>query len=150
VWIGLVDPSADELRLLQDTYNLHPLAVEDARKGDQLPVSREGDLLLPAALDEMSRKGIGMTCVVDGAQKLLGIFTDGDLRRLLERGIDLRGLQASEVMHAEPRTVREDALAVDAADLMEAARITSVLVADAEGRLIGALNTNDLLRAKVI
>ena len=99
---------------------------------------------------EMSAKGLGATAIVDEAGRAIGIFTDGDLRRLLERGIDLRGLQASEVMHAEPRTVREDALAVDAADLMEAARITSVLVADAEGRLIGALNTNDLLRAKVI
>jgi len=82
--------------------------------------------------------------------RAIGIFTDGDLRRLLERGVDLRNLLAAEVMHPEPRTVREDALAVDAADLMEAARITSVLVADSEGRLIGALNTNDLLRAKVI
>jgi len=99
---------------------------------------------------EMSAKGLGATAIVDEAGRAIGIFTDGDLRRLLERGVDLRGLHAAEVMHPEPRTVREDALAVDAADLMEAARITSVLVADSEGRLIGALNTNDLLRAKVI
>ena len=119
------------------------------RNGDAVPRvgPRTGMMDL---MREMSAKGLGATAIVDEAGRAIGIFTDGDLRRLLERGVDLRGLHAAEVMHPEPRTVREDALAVDAADLMEAARITSVLVADGEGRLIGALNTNDLLRAKVI
>ena len=80
----------------------------------------------------------------------MGIFTDGDLRRLIEKGQDLRALRASDVMHARPRTIRQDALAVEAADLMEQHRITSILVVDAEGVLCGALNTNDLMRAKVI
>ena len=81
---------------------------------------------------------------------MLGIFTDGDLRRLIERGRDLRGLSAREVMHPQPRSMRADALAVDAADLMEERRITRVLVVDEQGRLVGALNSNDLMRAKVI
>jgi len=101
-------------------------------------------------LREMTGKGLGFTAVVDDDQHVLGIFTDGDLRRLIERGADLRGLVAQQVMHASPRRIRADALAVDAADLMEQHRITSVLVVDADARLVGALNSNDLMRAKVI
>jgi arabinose-5-phosphate isomerase len=101
-------------------------------------------------LREMSAKGLGFAAVVDEAQHPLGIFTDGDLRRLIERGIDLRALTAEQVMHRSPRLVRADALAVDAAGVMEQHRITSVLVVDAEGLLVGALNSNDLMRAKVI
>jgi arabinose-5-phosphate isomerase len=98
---------------------------------------------------EMTHKGLGATAVVDG-DRPIGIFTDGDLRRLVETGADLRTLQAHEVMHPNPRLVRDDALAVDAADLMEVQRITNVLVVDEAGLLVGALNTNDLMRAKVI
>jgi len=101
-------------------------------------------------LREMTGKGLGFTAIVDDDQQVLGIFTDGDLRRLIERGADLRGLVAQQVMHAGPRRIRVDALAVDAADLMEQHRITSVLVVDAHSRLVGALNSNDLMRAKVI
>ena len=99
---------------------------------------------------EMSAKGLGASAVVDDQGRALGIFTDGDLRRLIEKGVDLRGMTAQDVMHPQPRTIRQDALAVEAAELMEQHRITSVLVVDAAGKLIGALNTNDLLRAKVI
>ncbi|MGA8513408.1 MAG: KpsF/GutQ family sugar-phosphate isomerase, partial [Burkholderiaceae bacterium] len=99
---------------------------------------------------EMSAKGLGASAIVDAAGQPVGIFTDGDLRRLIERGADLRGLFAQDVMHAQPATVHADALAVDAVELMEQRRITSVLVTDAHGALIGALNTNDLMRAKVI
>ncbi|WP_416136179.1 KpsF/GutQ family sugar-phosphate isomerase [Aquabacterium sp. A7-Y] len=99
---------------------------------------------------EMSAKGLGSTAVVDDQGRVIGIFTDGDLRRQIEGGRDLRKLKASEVMTPNPRQVREDALAVEAADLMEEARITSVLVTDADGLLVGALNFNDLMRAKVI
>jgi arabinose-5-phosphate isomerase len=99
---------------------------------------------------EMSAKGLGASAVVDAAGKPVGIFTDGDLRRLIERGADLRGLTAQDVMHAKPATVHADALAIDAVEQMEQRRITSVLVTDAQGVLIGALNTNDLMRAKVI
>lgn len=99
---------------------------------------------------EMSAKGLGATAIVDEDNRVLGIFTDGDLRRLLENGVDLRATTAAQVMHANPRTITQDALAVEAVELMELYRITSVLVLDAEGRLCGALNSNDLLRAKVI
>jgi arabinose-5-phosphate isomerase len=99
---------------------------------------------------EMSAKGLGAAAVVDAAGKPIGIFTDGDLRRLIERGVDVLSLTAQDVMHANPRTVGADALAVEAVELMELNSITSVLVSDAQGLLIGALNTNDLMRAKVI
>ena len=101
-------------------------------------------------LREMTGKGLGFTAVADAEGRVLGIFTDGDLRRLIERGADLRALHAADVMHTAPRLVPADALAVEAADLMELHRITSVLVVDAAGRLAGALNSNDLMRAKVI
>jgi arabinose-5-phosphate isomerase len=121
-------------------------------------VMRSGDAVPQVQLDtsftdlmrEMSAKGLGASAVVDGSQRVLGIFTDGDLRRLIERGVDLRSSKAGEVMHANPRTVQPDALAVEAVALMEQYRITSVLVVDGAGVLCGALNTNDLMRAKVI
>ena len=101
-------------------------------------------------LREMTGKGLGFTAIVDAQQRVLGIFTDGDLRRLIERGADLLPLTARAVMHTRPKLVRADALAVEAADVMELHRITSVLVVDAAGTLVGALNSNDLMRAKVI
>ncbi|NDY91908.1 KpsF/GutQ family sugar-phosphate isomerase [Ideonella sp. TBM-1] len=97
----------------------------------------------------MSGKGLGFAVVLQD-QRPAGIFTDGDLRRLIETGADLRALRAGEVMNPHPKLIRADALAVDAAEMMEQHRITSVLAVDAEGRLAGALNTNDLMRAKVI
>jgi arabinose-5-phosphate isomerase len=119
------------------------------RRGDDVPVVGP-DTLFVEVMREMTRKGLGATAVADAERRVLGIFTDGDLRRLVEKGEDLRALTAREVMHARPKLVREDALAVEAADMMEAHRITSVLVVDAAGRLVGALNSNDLMRAKVI
>ncbi|MFN5048504.1 SIS domain-containing protein [Roseateles sp.] len=98
----------------------------------------------------MSAKGLGAAVVVDAQQRVLGIFTDGDLRRLVERGSDLRALTAADVASKKPRTVAAEALAVDAADLMESARITLVLVTDEAQRLIGAISINDLMQAKVI
>ena len=99
---------------------------------------------------EMTRKGLGASAVADGEGRVLGIFTDGDLRRLVETGRDLRALRASDVMHGQPRTIRDDALAAEAATLMEQHRITVLLAVGADGRLSGALNSNDLMRAKVI
>lgn len=119
------------------------------RKGADVPrVQANADF--SALMREMSQKGLGVSAVVDVAGHVLGIFTDGDLRRLIERGVDLRELTAGEVMHRQPRTVSPDALAVEAAETMEQYRITSVLVTDPQGLLIGALNSNDLMRAKVI
>ena len=119
------------------------------RRGDDVPAVAPTTPFVEV-MREMTKKGLGATAVVDAAGRVLGIFTDGDLRRLVEQGRDLRALTAREVMHVGPKLVREDALAVEAAELMEAHRITSVLVVDADGRLVGALNSNDLMRAKVI
>ena len=119
------------------------------RSGDAVP--RVGpEASFSELMQEMSRKGLGASAVVDSAGRPVGVFTDGDLRRLIEKGQDLRALKAGEVMHAQPRTVLRDALAVEAADMMEQYRITSILVVDSEGVLCGALNSNDLMRAKVI
>ena len=119
------------------------------RSGDTVP--RVGpQASLNELLREMTGKGLGFTAVVSADGKPIGIFTDGDLRRQIERGADLRGLHATDVMYASPRQVRADALAVDAAQVMEQHSITSVLVVDDAGLLVGALNTNDLMRAKVI
>ncbi len=119
------------------------------RSGEALPKVGP-DTGLNEVLREMTGKGLGFSAVVDGNNGVLGIFTDGDLRRLIEHETDLRGLTAAKVMHTGPRLVRSDDLAVDAAGVMERFRITSVLVVDANDKLIGALNSNDLMRAKVI
>ena len=119
------------------------------RRGDAIPQVGP-DATFSELMREMSAKGLGASAVVDAGQHVLGIFTDGDLRRLVEKGVDLRSSKAAEVMHPSPRTVRVDSLAVEAVVLMEQFRITSVLVVDDEGLLCGALNTNDLMRAKVI
>ena len=119
------------------------------RSGEDVPRVRP-DTSFTELMREMSAKGFGASAVVDDKQGVLGIFTDGDLRRLVEKGVDLRSRTAREVMHADPRTVRADSLAVEAAALMELHRITSVLVLDDAGVLCGALNSNDLMRAKVI
>ncbi|MEP6964885.1 MAG: KpsF/GutQ family sugar-phosphate isomerase [Polaromonas sp.] len=119
------------------------------RSGDAVP--RVGpQTSFTDLMREMSAKGLGASAVVDEQQRVLGIFTDGDLRRLVEKGVDLRSRTAQEVMHADPRTVLASSLAVEAVALMELHRITSVLVVDEAGALCGALNTNDLMRAKVI
>lgn len=119
------------------------------RSGDQVPRVML-DTSFTDLMREMSSKGLGASAVVDAKQRVLGIFTDGDLRRLVEKGVDLRTAKAGEVMHANPRTLRAGALAVDAVELMETHSITSVLIVDDDGALCGALNSNDLMRAKVI
>jgi arabinose-5-phosphate isomerase len=119
------------------------------RSGDDVPqVGPEASF--SDLMREMSGKGLGASAIAGADGRVLGIFTDGDLRRLIEKGVDLRGLKAREVMHPGPRTIRSDALAVEAAELMEQHRITSVLVVDEDGKLCGAVNSNDLMRAKVI
>jgi arabinose-5-phosphate isomerase len=119
------------------------------RTGDQIP--KVGlTASFSELMREMSAKGLGASTVTDEAGQVRGIFTDGDLRRLIEKGSDLRQTTAGQVMHLNPQTVNVDALAVEAAELMELRRITSVLVLDAAGQLCGMLNFNDLMRAKVI
>jgi arabinose-5-phosphate isomerase len=124
--------------------------VQDVmRQGEAVP-SVLPQALFGELLREMTHKGLGASAVVDADGLVQGIFTDGDLRRLVESGQDLRAKTAAEVMHPRPRTLQADLLAVDAAQMMEQHRITSVLVVDATGRLVGALNSHDLMRAKVI
>ena len=118
-------------------------------QGDALPIVAPGTPFT-TLMRAMSSKGLGAALVVDADQRLLGIFTDGDLRRLVEAGTDLRTLSAGAVMHQRPKTIRSDALAVAAAELMEQHRITSVAVLDAAGRLAGMLTIGELMRAKVV
>ncbi|HEY0845782.1 MAG TPA: KpsF/GutQ family sugar-phosphate isomerase [Noviherbaspirillum sp.] len=119
------------------------------RIGDAIPAVT-ADVALPSALLEVTRKGMAMTAVVDSDYRVVGIFTDGDLRRLIENVQDFGKLKMSDVMHANPRTIGPDQLAVEAVELMEQFRINQLLVADAEGKLVGALHIHDLTRAKVI
>ena len=109
------------------------------------------DATVSDALVEMSHKRLGMTAVVDGDGRLLGLYTDGDLRRSLDdANVDLRTTRIGQVMTREPRTIGADALAVEAAQLMEAHKISGLLVVDAQQRVVGALNIHDLLRARVV
>jgi arabinose-5-phosphate isomerase len=128
------------------------LHVEDVmRKGDDLP--RVGpDTLLSAGLLEMSRKGLGMTTVVDKDDRVLGIFTDGDLRRMLDRQIDIHATRMDAVMTAKCKVAEPRMLAAEAVHLMETHRITSLPVVQSaeDRRLVGALNVHDLLRAGVM
>ena len=101
-------------------------------------------------MQEMGDKGLGATAITDANGIPIGIFTDGDLRRLIAQGGDLRVVVAQDIMRPNPRTINQQALAAEAADLMETHAVTSLLVVDDTGRLVGAINSNDLMRAKVI
>lgn len=118
--------------------------------GDAIPTV-PANATLGEALVEMSRKRLGMTAVVDDGQHLLGLFTDGDLRRTLDdAGIDVRATPIATLMTKTPRTVSADALAIEAARLMEAHKINALIVIDGQRRVVGALNIHDLLRARVV
>ncbi|MDQ8032332.1 D-arabinose 5-phosphate isomerase [Bordetella genomosp. 1] len=119
------------------------------RSGPALPTV-PADAPLFRALEEISAKGMGMTAVLDADGRPLGIFTDGDLRRLIEREGDIRGLTVAQGMTRHPRTISPDALAVQAAQLMDERRLNQMLVLDNEGRLVGALHMHDLMAAKVV
>ena len=125
------------------------LRVEDVmRRGDDLPRIAP-TASLPQGLQEMSRKGMGMTAVVDAQDRVLGIFTDGDLRRLLDRGVDIHTKQMQDVMTVKYRGIAANGLAAEGVHLMDQHRITVLLVIE-DGRLLGALNAHDLLRAGVM
>ena len=119
------------------------------RSGPEVPKVPEGATLKETIL-EMSRGRLGMTAVRGANGKVRGIFTDGDLRRVLEKGADYAKARIADVMTAGPRTIRADALAVEAVQLMESHKVNQLLVVDAGGELVGALNMHDLFRAKVI
>ena len=119
------------------------------RAGDDVPAVAPEASVADAIL-EISRGGIGMTVIVSPQRQVLGIFTDGDLRRAFAQNIDLRGLTIGEVMGARPRCIGPDKLAVEAVEMMEQFKINQVPVVDDSGALIGALNMHDLFKAKVI
>jgi arabinose-5-phosphate isomerase len=120
------------------------------RRGDQIPRNAP-DALMPAVILEMSRKGIGMTTVVDEHDHLLGIFTDGDLRRTLEKHDVIRNLRVAEVMTRNPRTIAPEKLAAEAAQIMETYKIGGrVVVASPDGRILGVVTYHDLLAAGVV
>ena len=126
------------------------LTVENLmQKGERLPqVSRE--VPLTAALLEMTRKGLGMTAITDTAGVVQGVFTDGDLRRVLDSGVDVRTVPIAQVMTPGGKRIAAEALAAEAVQKMEAAKITSLMVTDAAGKLIGVIHLQDLLRAGVV
>ena len=118
--------------------------------GEGIPVVAP-DASLTAALMEMTRKHLGMTAVVDAERRLLGVFTDGDLRRALDdEDVDLRGATVAELMTRGPKTIGADKLAIEAAQMMEKHQIHALLVVDERQRVVGALNIHDLLRARVV
>ncbi|WP_189493234.1 KpsF/GutQ family sugar-phosphate isomerase [Formosimonas limnophila] len=119
------------------------------RTGDEIPSVVLGSSLTTALL-EISRKRMGMTAVVDETQKVLGILTDGDVRRLFEKDVDVRTLVIDDAMHRAPHTISPDALAVSAVQLLDTHHINQVLVTDEQGVLLGALNVHDLFAAKVM
>lgn len=125
------------------------LVSDVMRTGEAVPHVSDTATLSEALL-EMSRKGMGMTAILDAQARVAGIFTDGDLRRALERVHDIRSARMVDLMGRSPRTIAADKLAAEAAQLMERHKISQLLVVTAEGRLAGALNTHDLFRAKVI
>lgn len=119
------------------------------RTGESTPIVAL-DATLSTGLLEMSRKNLGMTAVVDAAGKPVGVFTDGDLRRAFEKGVSVTATTMRDVMHANPLHIAPERLAVDAVQLMEQHKINALLVINAQGILVGALNMHDLLRAKVV
>jgi arabinose-5-phosphate isomerase len=119
------------------------------RSGADVP-SVSDSATFKQALLEVSRGRMGMTAVLDAEQRVRGIFTDGDLRRALEKGLNFDQTRVSEVMTAGPRSIRPEALAVEAVQLMERYKVNQLLVVDERGRLVGALNMHDLFRAKVL
>ena len=117
--------------------------------GDSIPAV-PGDASLSEGLMEMSRKGLGMTAIVDGERRLRGVFTDGDLRRALDDGVDVRGTRMEDVMHGNCKSAPANILAAEAVHLLEENKITGLLITDEDNRLVGALNVHDLFRAGVM
>jgi arabinose-5-phosphate isomerase len=119
------------------------------RKGEHTPKVKAGATLSEGLL-EMSRKGLGLTAIIDAEHKPIGIFTDGDLRRAFERQVNVATASMAEVMHTQPLTIQQDKLAIEAVEIMEQHKINGLLVVDDAGLLVGALNMHDLLLAKVV
>ena len=126
------------------------LRVSDVmHTGDKIPAVSE-QVSLSDGLMEMTRKGLGMTAIIDDDNRVIGIFTDGDLRRALDTGIDVHETNMKSVMHRGSKVTGPDVLAAEAVHIMDENKITGLLVVDADDRLVGALNVHDLFRAGVM
>lgn len=119
------------------------------RTGHAIPSINDGELL-SAALTEMTKKGLGLTAIINADKQPVGVFTDGDLRRMFAKGIYTNSAKINEVMHHKPNTIHSNQLAIEAVDLMEHKKINALLVVDDAGKLVGAFNMHDLLKAKVV
>ena len=119
------------------------------RTGHAIPSINEGELL-SAALTEMTEKGLGLTAIINAAKQPIGVFTDGDLRRMFAKGIYTNNAKINDVMHFKPNTIHVNQLAIEAVELMEHKKINALLVVDDAGKLVGAFNMHDLLKAKVV
>jgi arabinose-5-phosphate isomerase len=126
------------------------LHVKDVMRGGGDVPRVSAEAMLKDALAEMTRGRIGMTAVLDAGARVCGVFTDGDLRRALQARPDVSGVRVSDVMTRGPRTIRQEALAAEAVNVMETHKVNQLLVVNAAGELVGALNMHDLFRAKVI
>ena len=119
------------------------------RHGERLPIVL-ADSRLKEVVFEISQKGLGLAAVVDTSQALLGVVTDGDLRRVLDEDKDIRQLSASDIMSPNPKTIASNALAIDAVELMEKYKISGLLVVDEQQQVVGAFNMHDLFAAKLL
>jgi arabinose-5-phosphate isomerase len=142
----------------EDFANLHPggklgkrlMRVEHVMHAGPAAPIVTSSTPMPDVIHEMSDKRLGMTCVVDAQDRLIGIFTDGDLRRLMQASVDVLSLRAEDVMKRNPRTIRRDMLAVEALKIMETHKITSVVVAGESGAVEGVVHLHDLWRTQMI
>jgi arabinose-5-phosphate isomerase len=142
----------------EDFANLHPggklgkrlMRVEHVMHAGSAAPIVTSSTPMPDVIHEMSDKRLGMTCVVDAQDRLIGIFTDGDLRRLMQASVDVLSLRAEDVMKRNPRTIRRDMLAVEALKIMETHKITSVVVAGESGAVEGVVHLHDLWRTQMI
>ena len=126
------------------------LRVKDImRTGNAVPSIKDGELL-SVALTEMTKKSLGLTAIINAAKQPIGIFTDGDLRRTFAKGIYTNSAKIADVMHANPNTIHMNQLAVEAIEMIEQKKINGLLVVDDAGKLVGAFNMHDLLKAKVV
>ena len=119
------------------------------RTGHAIPSINDGELL-SSALTEMTEKGLGLTAIINAAKQPIGVFTDGDLRRMFAKGIYTNNAKINDVMHFKPNTIHVNQLAIEAVELMEHKKINALLVVDDAGKLVGAFNMHDLLKAKVV
>lgn len=119
------------------------------RSGNAVPKVKDGELL-SVALTEMTKKSLGFTAIINASKEPIGVFTDGDLRRTFAKGIYTRTAKINDVMHVSPSMINANQLAVEAVEIMEQKKINGLLVVDDAGKLIGAFNMHDLLKAKVV